>query len=44
MNYLYPVLYPEILVGINRTSMDMSGHQIHITIENNGIIRISGKA
>ena len=44
MNYLYPELYPEMLVGINRTSMDMSGRQIHITIVNKGIVRISGKA
>ena len=41
---MYPVLYPEMLVGINRTSMDMSGHQIQITIANKGIVRISGKA
>ena len=29
-----------MLVGINRTSMDMTGHQIHITIENKGIISL----
>ena len=32
-----------MLVGINRTSMDMTGNQIHITIENKVIVRIKRK-
>jgi len=28
-SYIYPVLYPEMLVGINRTSVDTNGVHIY---------------
>ena len=44
MNYLYPELYPEMLVGINRTVLDKIRFEINLIVANKGIVKLKRKS
>ena len=44
MNYLYPELYPEMLVGINRTILDKIRFKTNLIVENKGTINLKRKS
>ena len=43
MNYLYPEIYPEMLVGINRTVVDKIRFKTNRIVANKGRIKIKRK-
>ena len=44
MNYLYPELYLEMLVGINRTVLDKNRFKIDLIVANKGMVKLKRKS